>query len=715
MNASSKSKKKTKVQNQSKNELSGTVNLLQLGAVLLAAVSFWATAQGMKEYVFSQSWQAYAASLAIQGILLGLNFYLPNFLSKAPSIFTKILTIFLSIVVMFSSSWFSYVYIAGKAYENSWETESRLLVQNTYRQVLFDSSEYSKKCRNILANNLSSQINALYKTSKSFDEENTDNNIEINWQSERDLYVSNEITGDKMAVVISDMEKALVENASQEIRNQLATTLENVSSEFQNMLDSTETDLSTERKNLDIISEQLRSAQNAEEVDNQLVSELQTQSNITASTISELTAKQTNLKTAIDRIGYYRILFTRLEGGNNIQISSILQDIQKELVSSEPNIDNIENQSTILFDLLQQSSNLFENGANDSTAYSELLSQVSTLIYDIKDYALASSSSDKLEKTIENLSGDTVVSEEKKDSWKEEWQEKLDYLQSTISTIPDYTQNNKLDNLDYDKAEAMQQLDEMIRLYISDHNTAHQGLIYLKSPYRSLAVFSFILASFFDLSGFVVGLIIHILSKNKDDEKQDNHENDKKTDIDNDNTNDTQQKSITLAFLDDNENDEDDEDIIIEKLLNEYLFFTGDYEKVGNHYIYKAFENITLRDIVFDSFQQFAEGIYIKKNDAYLTLNEQNLIYAESPKKSSDGIYFDCYLSYENNMLMISKEKNSNYKFLSHISENIPVFLLEGDDIDVYTAKKLYKEKASSAVLALNEDGNAIASIYIKS
>ena len=52
--------------------------LLRICTVLLAAVSFWSTAQGMKEYTFAEGWQAYAASLGIQGLLLGLNFSLPH-------------------------------------------------------------------------------------------------------------------------------------------------------------------------------------------------------------------------------------------------------------------------------------------------------------------------------------------------------------------------------------------------------------------------------------------------------------------------------------------------------------------------------------------------------------------------------------------------------------------------------------------------------------
>ena len=106
------------------------LTLLRFATVLLAIVSWWSTAQGMRDYVFSQAWQANLASFAIQSILLGLNFYLPTFWRWIHSLRGKICVLALSGVVLFCSSWFSYVFIVGTVYEKSWQTESRLLVQS---------------------------------------------------------------------------------------------------------------------------------------------------------------------------------------------------------------------------------------------------------------------------------------------------------------------------------------------------------------------------------------------------------------------------------------------------------------------------------------------------------------------------------------------------------------------------------------------------------
>lgn len=60
----------------------GGIYIMRIATVLLAIVSWWSTAQGMKQFVFDQEWQANLASLAIQAILLSLDFYLPQIIVK---------------------------------------------------------------------------------------------------------------------------------------------------------------------------------------------------------------------------------------------------------------------------------------------------------------------------------------------------------------------------------------------------------------------------------------------------------------------------------------------------------------------------------------------------------------------------------------------------------------------------------------------------------
>ena len=108
---------------------------MRLATVLLAIVSWWSTAQGMRDYVFSQAWQANLASFAIQSILLGLNFYLPTFWRWIHSLRGKTLragaqrrglVLLLVVQLCFSS--------LARSMKKGWQTESRLLVQSVYRK-----------------------------------------------------------------------------------------------------------------------------------------------------------------------------------------------------------------------------------------------------------------------------------------------------------------------------------------------------------------------------------------------------------------------------------------------------------------------------------------------------------------------------------------------------------------------------------------------------
>lgn len=124
-------------------------------------MSFWSTAQGMKEYTFSKGWQAYAASLGIQGLLLGLNFSLPHFLKQCEERWQKAALLILSAVVLFCSSWFSYLFIVGNGYKGSWDTKSRLMVQEAYRDELLAAVDYVELYDEALDNRLSDQIQDL--------------------------------------------------------------------------------------------------------------------------------------------------------------------------------------------------------------------------------------------------------------------------------------------------------------------------------------------------------------------------------------------------------------------------------------------------------------------------------------------------------------------------------------------------------------------------
>ena len=122
-------------------EVTASIRLLRYSASALAFISFITTAEGLHVFVFTEVWQAYLASFAVQSILLVFNFLFFHFyirinnLERFPLFFKRVLTY--SIVFLISST-FSFVFIANNTYlsmraKNSNITIERFLKEETYR------------------------------------------------------------------------------------------------------------------------------------------------------------------------------------------------------------------------------------------------------------------------------------------------------------------------------------------------------------------------------------------------------------------------------------------------------------------------------------------------------------------------------------------------------------------------------------------------------
>ena len=128
-------------------EVTTSIKLLRYAASALAFISFITTAEGLCEFVFTEVWQAYLASFAVQSILLVFNFLFWHFyirinnLKKFPLFFKRMLTyfiVFLFTVALIMSSTFSFVFIANNTYlsmraKNSNIVIERFLKDESYR------------------------------------------------------------------------------------------------------------------------------------------------------------------------------------------------------------------------------------------------------------------------------------------------------------------------------------------------------------------------------------------------------------------------------------------------------------------------------------------------------------------------------------------------------------------------------------------------------
>ncbi|MFQ7856870.1 MAG: hypothetical protein ACLRIS_18805, partial [Flavonifractor plautii] len=198
---------------------------------------------------------------------------------------------------------------------------------------------------------------------------------------------------------------------------------------------------------------------------------------------NELNQKQGDYEEALGVIRRYQGSLASASGGSTA-VTAALREIQSGLLQQDIDTEDLANQARNIFEELQAAQT--GSGAGDAT-YTDLLDGMDEMIRDIQAYAELKSSEETLDEQTEELSNASDWSGE---DWKEVWTEKLDALKSAIGTLPAYsgTENSLLRN--YDRTEAMDHLDDLSRLYIAEHNAVDQAGIYLRSPNRGLALFS---------------------------------------------------------------------------------------------------------------------------------------------------------------------------------------------------------------------------------
>lgn len=119
-------------------ELLNAMRLLRYATAILSFLSLLTTASGMKSFVFDTDWKAYLGSFAVQSILVVFSLLLCHFYvmigtiscfgKAAKALMLGALTLFFAAALVVSSC-FSYVYISGNAYRDSWPGDSETLIQ----------------------------------------------------------------------------------------------------------------------------------------------------------------------------------------------------------------------------------------------------------------------------------------------------------------------------------------------------------------------------------------------------------------------------------------------------------------------------------------------------------------------------------------------------------------------------------------------------------
>lgn len=792
--------------------------LLQMAVICLAVVSFFTTAQGMAKYIFDNLAIAYAASAAVQGILLAMNMNLPGYLISIwhsnggwpVRLFLCIVIVALTSVVLFCSSWLSYVHIADFAHKKSWGTDSELLVQQTYRSELYGAHDYAYAYRTYLEQDLGEKILDLEAVAEKISEKETLEKMALNWKKEKEDYEdTNTTAANYMVTVIDAMEKAINEepgSASKNSRDLAVKAVTDAQNNINSRMEAIQQELDRLDNRITMYNNQVSSLTNRI---NRAVAGTNTQSLVDSMNsylrqIENDTTRQADLQEEYNqldnaslRLQFYESRLGLTDSTSLISIRNTLLEMQSEFFREDPDEEKLLDTATSVFESLRSAASL--NG-DDALSYTELLVQMNELILNLKNYSNIKSVEASLGDLITELrtaeyieenrtaqgesqgalgetesaddgsrqddgsgegngdedSGETAPEESREQEsepesetdgtenqteeaedmdtqkeWKRVWRNRLETLKAQISAMPVYStaqaaeengeakgdlavsQANILRT--YNRSQSSNHLDDMIRLYIADHNALYQGIIYLMSPYKMLALFTMFLAFAFDLGGFVFGFVIQGSNNNCEDGKKNRADYKSRgtgdMDKDTEDPGERPDEACNASWS-------------VMKTKNAYITLTGDYIKRDDVYIYNVFVNGFLRTWEVKDDAPYKAGIYTQdetkeSKGALVTPIDQELRFTAQSEGPQDGVYLNCHLGFnEGSLLLIKKDENGEYsRYLTNVNEYLPVHIYnpgKGENMTIRAEQlPLHKIEAAMAVVALNDKGTRIAAIYI--
>lgn len=167
------------------------IQIVKIAAFCFAIVSWFATAQGLYEYVFTEYyWQALLISFGIQAILFVFNLELPAYWKRIGDHFpesqkqhrkwyfgkkkgkeketfrlvpVQIIIAIFYVIVLGSSSFFSFVYMTNFTYKDTRYADANIKLDSTYRMYLDKTEKYIDEYTKVSQLVISERLSELYK------------------------------------------------------------------------------------------------------------------------------------------------------------------------------------------------------------------------------------------------------------------------------------------------------------------------------------------------------------------------------------------------------------------------------------------------------------------------------------------------------------------------------------------------------------------------
>lgn len=556
---------------------------------------------------------------------------------------------------------------------------------------------------------MADQIIALYARAKNMDYDKVDITGNLDWNVERSNYTQHDFAArDIMLTVIDAMEQAMEKGASQDVRQQSLELIENMQGTVQSAISSLDTQIDgantgiiEDKNNLSDSQEAMNGAPAGTDLSSyqNAVDRAQQIYEGSIARREELINRRRNYQDALERVEYY-ISILNISGKEvpSYSIGANLREIQQELFGQDPDSDSMMDLAKDIFGRLQNSIDM-ETGVTEDSNYNVLLTEMHQFVRQLENYDSIKGLDSKIQEMINDLSTKTILSlNQSKSNWIENWQKQFNDLKSQISGLPVYTLMDRNAVLEsFDRAASIRRLDDTIRDYLTKHNLAQQGLVYLKSPYRGSAIFSLIIALLLDIAAFVTGFMIDRADGGRGDYVEEScsgyvgavHKPSKEK-ADWDMTRTLEWNAIPP--------------------LNRYTFLTGDHQYLDGTMTYKVIENGKIMEMEYADMNLQA-GFYCWKAGAIYQVSPAELSYKGTPGGPRDGVYENAVLQYEDQLLTIVLNTQSCH--LGTVAPYTPVYCLSKEEYESFPAKEIQDMQGDMIVISLNQIGTRIIAIYV--
>lgn len=484
--------------------------LLASSALSTAIVSWIATAQGLHMYVFSYYWQAAIISAAIQGTLFSFSIKaIP--LMKRLKTRGKIAMLILWICILFSSSIFSYVYIAKTVYSNELlKKDSNRIMATQCIEIYFLLDEIIDWKTGELEDGMTDYIKLLATD---------DGGIELTDIDKQDLEIIKadlkNTVSDNFILLLDKIQSGFyTDNDIQTLNDMLDNEKNSNNVEIEDIKEE------IKRKGDDNLQKEER-LKSFRDTDSPEYKNLNEESKNLQEEIDNLDERLSDLRQYSKKLENCQSKITHINNGLERELYNTTLNLRKYLNQDEIDAENliaeIEKVYEDLFRFNTPSNDLrlmgYRDFRNGALSYANLVEKKETINTDRKN-------------VYEIISDDKSISidEEEENDWDIIFSDLQDILKDMPQTYFDeFMKNTQKDNLKYNSTnEILELIMEMDRLYLSDLNDFERTWTLLFSDihiYKTLLWFSVIFAFGIDLFSFGTGLLLYFLdNKEKGDE-----------------------------------------------------------------------------------------------------------------------------------------------------------------------------------------------------